>query len=162
MNINLHNPAPFQFKNSSVLTDELTAKWPITSQPMTMAELLSQPVSSGPSDVVCVSQKLRSLKTIKFMSVFSCGEKCNCNKYKVPGVVLISLHHTSQISDEISCIFMQKKTWKSLHKHYVITVALGHCYISRCSHFVTTNTRQLLFALSNELQTLSPQNLTAT
>jgi hypothetical protein len=96
------------------------------------------------------------------MSVFSCGKKCNCNKYKVPGVVLISLHHTSKTSDEISCIFVQKETWKSLHKHYVITVALCHCYISRCSHFVTTNTRQLLFTLSNELQTLSPQNLTAT
>jgi len=90
---NLHNPTPFQLKNPSVLTDELTAKWPITSQPMTLAQLPTQPVSSGPSDVICVSQQLRSLETIKLMSIFSCGENCNCNKYTGPGVVLISLHH---------------------------------------------------------------------
>jgi hypothetical protein len=92
--IYIHNPAPFQFKNAQVLTDELNAKWRTTSQPMTTAQLLTQATLSGPSDVVCVSQRLRRLETTKLMSVFSCGKNSNCNKFTVLGVVLISLCYT--------------------------------------------------------------------
>lgn len=71
---------------------------------------VTQPVSSGPSDVVCVSQQLRSLDTIKLMSVFSRSENCNCNKYTVLGMVLISLCHICpKLSVEVSSFFMHKE-----------------------------------------------------